>query len=250
MENSGILYFSSTGNSLYIAKKLKEKLGGKILYIPDYGGNLGEFETCVIVTPVYSFGIPVHVLDLLSRADKGTQIIVIQNYGGMLGGADRLAYEYAVNFGLNIKSVYAMKMPENYTLMMSPPSFYRNAILKSADKKISAIIDDIGKLKFRIPKKRRTKEKTYLKNKANWHIIGERFSATSKCIKCGKCVALCPAHNISLIDGKITFGSGCVACLGCFHRCPQKAIIYNNKDNKKRYINPNVPEADIGKNFE
>lgn len=28
MQNLGILYFSSTGNSLYISKKIKEKLGG------------------------------------------------------------------------------------------------------------------------------------------------------------------------------------------------------------------------------
>lgn len=36
MQNLGILYFSSTGNSLYISKKIKEKLGGEIKYIPNY----------------------------------------------------------------------------------------------------------------------------------------------------------------------------------------------------------------------
>lgn len=250
MKNLGILYFSSTGNSLYIAKKVKEKLGGSILYIPAYGGTCNEFDKIIIVTPIYSFGMPLPVLDLLPRLNKTTEIIVIQNYGGMVSGADKLFYDYAVNLGLNIKSIYTMKMPENYTLVMSPPAFYKNMALNSADKRIFRIISAIKRQDYVIPKSKRTKEETYLKNKANWHLIGERFSVTDKCVKCQKCVSICPAKNITLKDEKITFGEDCMACLGCFHRCPQHAIIYNNKDNKKRYINPNVDENDIGKSFE
>lgn len=194
--------------------------------------------------------MPIPVLDLLSRLNKNAGIIAIQNYGGMVGGADRLFYEYALNFGLNIKSVYTLKMPENYTLMMSPPAFYKNAILKSADKRITAIVTAIKQSEYRIPKKKRTKEKAYLKNKENWHLIGERFSATSKCVKCKKCISICPVQNIVLKDDGVAFGNRCIACLGCFHRCPQNAIVYDNKDNKKRYINPNIDETEIGKNFE
>lgn len=245
----GILYFSSTGNSLYIAKKVKENLGGKILYIPKYQGNGSEFDKIVIVTPIYSFGMPVPVLELFERLDKNVEIIAIQNYGGMKGGADRLFYEYALKHELNIKSVYTMKMPENFTVFMSSPKFFVNLVLKGADKKISQIITNIKNEKYIIPRKKHTKEKMYLKNKENWHKIGERFSVSDKCIKCGKCISICPVNNISLSDEKIIFGDKCIACLGCFHRCPQKAIIYKNKDNKKRYINPNVNEHEIGKNI-
>lgn len=250
MKNLGILYFSSTGNSLYIAKKVKERLGGSILYIPSYGGSCDEFDKIIIVTPIYSFGMPLPVLDLLPRLNKNTEIFVIQNYGGMVSGADRLFFDYATKFNLNIKSVHTMKMPENYTLVMSPPAFYKNMALNSADKKISNILSAIENQNYHIPKNKSTKEETYLKNKANWHLIGERFSVTGNCIKCQKCVSLCPAQNITLKDGKISFGDKCMACLGCFHRCPKHAIIYNNKDNKKRYINPNVAENEIGKSFE
>ncbi len=250
MKKLGILYFSSTGNSLYIAKKVKERLGGSILYIPSYNENCNEFDKIIIVTPIYSFGMPLPVLDLLPRLNKTAGIIVIQNYGGMVSGADGLFYNYAKGLGLNIKSVYTMKMPENYTLVMSPPSFYKNMTLKSADKRIFRIVSAIEQQRYIIPKNKRTKEETYLKNKANWHLISERFSVTDKCVKCQKCVSICPSHNITYNDGKITFGENCIACLGCFHRCPQHAIIYNSKDNKKRYINPNVEEKDIGKSFE
>jgi len=247
---NGILYFSSTGNSLYIAKKVKEKFNGSIIYIPSYTGDGSEFQKIFIVTPIYSFGMPTFVLDLLNKLNKSTEIFVIQNYGGMVGGADRLFYNYAVNkFNLNVKAIYKLKMPENFTLVMSPPKFYTKLILNSARKRINKVLNKIINKEYSLPKNKKTKEKTYLKNKSNWHLIGERFSTNSKCVKCGKCVAICPVNNIVLKNNKIEFLDKCVACLGCFHRCPTHAIIYKNKDNKKRYVNPLIDEHEIGKNL-
>ncbi len=40
----GILYFSGTGNSLYIAKKVQSRLVGQIKYIPNYNPNVNECE--------------------------------------------------------------------------------------------------------------------------------------------------------------------------------------------------------------
>lgn len=245
----GILYFSSTGNSLQIAKQLQANCGGKILYIPKYNGDGNEFEKIIIVTPIYSYGMPAHVYELLPKLDKNKELIVIQNYGGMIGGADYLLYQYATKLGLNIKSVYTIKMPENFTLTFSVPKFYLNSTLKSSNKRIDKIINMIQTERYTLPKKKKTKEEKYLRNKSNWHLIGNDFKANEKCIKCQKCIHLCPVGNISLVDGKIVFGDKCVACLGCYHRCPQKAIIYKNKNKKSRYINPNINENEIGKDL-
>ena len=249
MGNPGILYFSSTGNSLYIAKKAKEFFGGEIRYIPNYTKDGSEYDFIVIVTPIYSFGLPVPVSELLPKLDKNVRIFVVQNYGGMAGGADGLFYKYAAEYGLNVKSIYKTKMPENFTLIMSPPAFFVKSVLKSADKRLEKIFSDIKSGNYHIPKIKKTREKTYLKNKSNWYKIGERFSVTDKCIGCGKCVNVCPANNITMTVGCPIYGKSCIACLGCFHRCHEKAIIYMGKDNKKRYINPNVPESEIGKDL-
>ena len=40
----GILYFSATGNSLYVAQRIQKTIGGSIRYIPNYDGNGEEFE--------------------------------------------------------------------------------------------------------------------------------------------------------------------------------------------------------------
>jgi ferredoxin len=245
----GILYFSSTGNSLYIAQRVKNKMGGQIKYIPSYEGDGSEFEQIILVTPIYSYGMPTFVYDLIPKLNKTTELIVIQNYGGMVGGADYYIYEYAMEHKLNIKAVYAIKMPENFTLTFTVPKFYLKSVLKGADKKIDNVINGIKSGNYRIPKKCKTKKEAYLKNKSNWHLIGEDFSVTENCTKCGKCISVCPAKNIDFRNGKIVFSNKCVACLGCYHRCPQKAIIYKGKTKKDRYINPYVNENNIGKDI-
>lgn len=193
--------------------------------------------------------MPTFVYDFLPRVDKSKEVVVIQNYGGMTGGADYFMYSYCVRSGLNIRAVYAIKMPENFTLTFTVPKFYLNGTLKKADKRIADVLNKIAAEQYELPKKRRTKEQAYFKNKANWHIIGRRFRVSDSCARCGKCVDLCPADNISLENGGITFGDNCVACLGCYHRCPKKAITYLGKKKKDRYFNPNVNEFDMGKDL-
>ncbi len=245
----GILYFSSTGNSLYIAKRAQEALGGKIIYLPKYAGNGEEFDKVILVTPIYSYGMPKHVYEFLPRLDKTKELVVIQNYGGMVGGADFLMRSYCEKLGLNLKSIFVIQMPENFTTTFTVPKFYIKSTLKKADKKISDVIEKIKSGAECLPKKKKTKEQKYFKNMSNWHVIGQRFCVSEECVKCGKCVKICPVGNISFKDGKPVFEDKCVACLGCYHRCPQKAIRYKNKKKKDRYVNPNISESDIGKDF-
>ncbi len=246
----GILYFSGTGNSLYIAQKAQSSLGGQIKYIPNYLGDGSEFERLVLVTPIYSYGMPTFVYDLIPRLNKSTELIIIQNYGGMVAGADYFIYQYAKEHGLNIKAVYTLQMPENFTTTFTVPRFYINLTLKSADRRIDKVLERIASEDYRIPKKCKTKQKVYLKNKSNWHLLGERFSVTDNCVNCGKCISVCPVSNISMKENRIAFSNKCVACLGCYHRCPQKAIVYKGNKKKDRYVNPNVNESEIGQDLQ
>lgn len=243
----GIFYFSSTGNSLFIAKQIKFELGGEIIYLPNYHGDASEFKRLIIVSPVYSWGLPKHVYELMPRLNQDCIVNIVLNFGGMLGNADRFAYEYAKECGINICSVYSLKMPENYTLTFTVPKFYMKSILKKAPRKLHIIIDQLKNGAIVIPKEGKTKKETYLKNKANWHLIAKDFSVTEACLHCGKCIKLCPSDNISIQKGRIEFSDRCVSCLGCYHRCPQKAIRYKNQKKKDRYINPNINECEIGK---
>ena len=243
----GIFYFSSTGNSLYIAKRVKDTLDGEIIYIPKYQGDGSEFDKIIIVSPIYSYGLPAHTYDFLLNINNTIPTYLILNYGGMTGGADWFAYNLAKEHGKNILGVYTMKMPENFTLTFTVPSFYCNSTLKKAPKAVDKIIAKIASGEISAPKKAKTKEEKYYTNKSNWHHLADDFSASENCVKCGKCVDVCPVGNIALENGVIQFADKCVACLGCYHRCSQKAIIYKGKNKKDLYFNPNVDENELGK---
>lgn len=173
---NGIFYFSSTGNSLYLSKRIKSKLGGKIIYIPNYQGDASEFEKIIVVSPIYSFGLPVHTYNFLLNVNSNSKIYVVLNYGGMAGGADVFTYNYAKENNKNILGVFKMLMPENYTLTFSTPSIYNKMILKKSLKKIDDIILKIKQNGVFIPKKAKTNEKIYFTNKSNWHLIANDFS--------------------------------------------------------------------------
>lgn len=245
----GILYFSGTGNSLYIAKRIQAAIGGEIKYIPNYNGTGSEFDKIVLVTPIYSFGMPKYVYELIPKLDRMVPIVVVQNFGGMIGGADYLMYEYCSKNGVNLQSLFLLQMPENFTTTFTVPELYIKRVLNNAEKRIDKIIEDIKNKNYVLPSKKKTKEGMFLKNYSNWYKVAQNFVVNDKCLKCQKCVSICPAKNIILDDGKIKFGTKCIACLGCYHRCSQKAILYKNHKKKDRYVNPNINENDIGKDF-
>lgn len=244
---NGIFYFSATGNSLFIAKEIEKALGGEVIYIPKYSGNIEQFEKIIIVSPVYSFGLPVHVFNFISTLPKNKLLYIVLNFGGMVFGADGLAYEHAKKSGLDIKAVYTVKMPENYTLDFTVPLAYQQKILKKAPDLVSKVIEKIRNGEENSPKTKAKFAEIYYKNKGNWHKIADDYSVNENCVLCGKCVELCPSGNISVKDGKVEFSDECVACLGCYHRCSEKAIVYKNKKKDYRYINPHINEEDLGK---
>ena len=189
---TGIFYFSSTGNSLYIAKRIGASFSESVFFIPHYQGGFDQFQDIVIVSPVYSFGLPKHVYDFLITLPKAPAVYVVLNYGGMMGGADYYTYQLAKTHEVNIRAVYAVKMPENFTLTFSTPQLYNRMILKSAEKKTERLIDKIKSKQEHLLSKKKTNEAAYEKNKANWHLLAADFSVKDNCTKCKKSV------NVSL----------------------------------------------------
>ena len=57
------------------------------------------------------------------------------------------------------------------------------------------------------------------------HMHGTAFKVnTKKCVKCNKCVNVCPQNNITTDGGIYKFGHNCVLCMGCAFGCPKDAI--------------------------
>jgi Fe-S-cluster-containing hydrogenase component 2 len=245
---NGIFYFSSTGNSLFIAEQIKAELGGEIRFIPKFKGNVNVYDKIIVVSPTHSFGLPTLVYDFIANIKFSGPLYIVLNHGGMRANAPYFAYQLCKEKGLNIRSVQDVMMPEIYTLNFSQPKFAKNMVLRKAPKEIKSVIEVIrDDVEIIIPKPKKDKwTPKHLENRKIWHKLAEDFSITEDCNNCLKCVRICPTGNIKSKDGRIVFGDKCVACLSCYHRCPQKAIVYRNKKKKDRYINPFIKENNIG----
>ena len=240
-----VFYFSSTGNSLYVAKRIAEAFNGALEYIPKFRGDIQEEDVLVIVSPIYSFGLPVHTFAFIQGLKVSAPVYVVLTYGGMVLGADRLTYDLCRETGLDIRAVFTIKMVENFTLQFTVPGFFSKATLKAAPRRVDRIIAKIRQHEQFEPKATRCRRNTYETNKASWYKIANDFTVTADCVRCGKCVALCPSGNIRLTDQGVAFLTHCVACLGCYHRCPQKAIRYQGRKKKDRYFCPLISESEM-----
>ncbi|MFB5453857.1 EFR1 family ferrodoxin [Enterococcus faecalis] len=110
-----ILYFTATGNSLYVAKRL----GGKLISIPQMiKENKYEFsdERIGIVFPVFHVNIPPYIRDFLERSIFNCKyLFVIATYGEYAGStADEVKKildkrSISANYINNIQIVKYMK---------------------------------------------------------------------------------------------------------------------------------------------
>ena len=51
---------------------------------------------------------------------------------------------------------------------------------------------------------------------------------TARCVKCGRCVSICPSHHLTMTDaGPEAKAGGCMGCLQCAAACPQDAVLDN-----------------------
>ncbi len=245
---NGIFYFSSTGNSLYIAEQIKAELGGEIRFIPKFTGDVNAYDKIIIVSPIHSYGLPTLVYNFIANMKSAKPLYIVLNCGGLQANAPYFAYQLCKENELNIRSVQVVMMPEIYTLTFSQPKFVINNALRKAPKRLTSVITAIrNDNEIIIPKPRRDKwTPKHLKNRKKWHMLATHFTITEDCSDCQKCIRICPVGNIKHENGLIVFGEKCIACLSCYHRCPEKAIVYKNRRKKDRYINPLIKEKNIG----
>ena len=69
----------------------------------------------------------------------------------------------------------------------------------------------------------------FLKPASFFSLLRIRYSE-EKCIRCGKCVKVCPM-DVDMMNDKRTRKNGteCIQCLKCVHECPQKALSWKMK---------------------
>lgn len=255
-----IYYFTGTGNSLAAAKKIAASLGETelvpIASLADTPAPITPVADRVgIVCPVYDFGVPVMVAGFAGRLDlsQAKYAFAVVTMGGLGVSALRQLDGILRKRGRGLDAAFAVRMPGNFPPLSRPPEGRkRDEILTAGDMRLGEIADAIGRGCTVSPGfgllSGLMKILTYGLFAKSVHSSGERFSVSDACTGCGTCIAVCPAGNIDMIDGRPVWGGRCEGCCACLHFCPAEAIqldVMLGTEGRGRYRHPDVTVADM-----
>lgn len=244
-----VFYFSATGNSLSVAKRI----GGDLISIPqvvDAQKLAYKDDVIGLVFPIYSFRPPKMVRRFLDKVKFTAEYtFAIGTYGNTPGAAMLNVQKMAEERGNRFDYAEHLLMVDNYLPMFDIDKEIKKLPQKHTEEAISRIVDDINN--------RRQKQATAA---SGWKILtsalgaidnflsngrqARNFIVSDSCTRCGICSQVCPAKNITVTD-KVSFADQCEECLACAHLCPQNSIHLKKERSSKRWLNPAVSLNEI-----
>ena len=242
-----IFYFSGSGNSKHIAKRIGKHLGEQLIEITKGNMKKGCYykvskdERIGIVCPTYWYNMPILVEDFIKELNlvgySDQYIYAVATYGVSSGNMLRQVEKALKKKGYPLSGKFGVRMVDNYVVGYDLVNEERQRqIISLGEKECDTFLPYIEKrIKKEITKKGIIAPltpilKPFYKN-AN-HT--KKFYATKECVCCGKCERECPAQVISLKNGMPSWSGECSFCLRCIHRCPTKAIQYGKGTLKRR----------------
>ena len=233
-----ILYFSGTGNSAYVAKRIGKEVMDDVINLFEKIRNkdnskLYSEDSWIIVVPTYAWRIPHIVQNWIENTEftGSKDIYFVMTCGENIGNAGKYLKKLCLQKNMNYYGCAEIVMPENYIALFSTPteeqameiieraevvidkvaSYIRNgeefpqAKISIGDRMSSGIINDLFYPLF---------------------VHAKKFYVTNTCISCGKCLDVCPTNNIRIENKKPVWAENCTHCMACINRCPKEAIEY------------------------
>lgn len=248
-----ILYFSGTGNTRWIATKISEAIGEKLCYIPDliregkYDITLNKDERLGFCFPTHGWQPPRIVREFIKRMniDEGEKphfCWALTTCGDSMGETMTILNKDLSAKHLKVETCFSVIMPESYVCL---PFMYTDSKEKEQQKILRAqaqlkhIIDIITSKQTGVeeldkgatPRLYSYVIGAYFNKKM---VTDKKFTVdTDVCIKCGKCVKVCPVENIKGTPPVWNHNGKCTSCLACYHYCPVHAVNFGNITRKR-----------------
>ncbi len=245
-----IYYFSGTGNSLYVAKKIAERVRGRLAPIAaviEQEEIEDDADTIGIVFPVYLVDLPGIVGRFAGKLKdiESKYIFAVPTYGGGKGLAIKSLDSLIGARGGKLSAIYGIHMPlncfrnplENRRMLDRKAkkmverigrnleqgkggAFYTSLIADIVQRPLNRFLEPLGtKSLMKLTHSPGPKPKEEL-----MHLADVTFGVTSECNGCGICGQVCPVSNIRIDDDKPVWLNRCENCLACYNYCPKRAI--------------------------
>ncbi|MBQ9010079.1 MAG: EFR1 family ferrodoxin [Clostridia bacterium] len=249
-----VLYFSATGNTKLIAKKLAEHLGDESFDLlqriknRDYS-SLHSDHPFVICSPVYVSELPSFFSEYLRKVSLTgcREVYGILTDGGYAGIAGAQLGRIIRQKGMNFKGYAEFKLPSNHITNRSHAEIEEAEITKRIDASLNKVEDVANEIRRGgFFKNRHIFLLEYLVTVPVAPVLcyvnqtTNGFWTKESCISCGKCARLCPLNIIEIRDGKPVWKEPrCAHCMSCIQNCPVEAIEYKDiTEGRRRYTAP------------
>ena len=244
-----ILYFSGTGNSAYIAKRVGKATGDEVvdLFEKIRNRDFSSIHTerpLVVVTPTYAWRLPRIVEDWMERTTftGDRRVYFILTCGENIGNAGKYLEALCGKKGLKNCGCMGIVMPENYIALFATPSPEEAAgTIAQAEPAIQQVIRHIQS-GTPFPRPKISVLDVLCSGPVNslfypLFVHAKKFRVTSACISCGRCASVCPLNNIHMENGRPVWKHNCTHCMACICRCPTGAIEYGkHSEGLPRYV--------------
>lgn len=233
-----IIYcFSGTGNTLKVAYLYKKYLGEDTLIykVREDSENIPDpnnFDMVGIAYPIHGFNMPQYMYRFLKKLPKveNKPLFIMKTSGEGLHLNDcssQKAIRLLLKKGFDVRLERHVVMPYNMIYRHKDEMAKQMWIYAKALAKINT--DEILEGKRMKVKVNFFKKWYAFFFRILWpftHVHGPLFKVNSKkCIKCKKCINVCPVGNITINEkDKYKFGTKCTLCMGCSFSCPKDAI--------------------------
>lgn len=261
-----ILYFTGTGNCLYIARQLAGN-DGEVLSIPQMvkaGRYDFDADEIGLVYPIYGHMPPYMVRQFIGKAKLNADYrFAVLTYGARKCDAVEIWDRISHKAGNRFDYIGTIMMVDNWL-----PNFDMNEQIKM-DKhipenlaRITADIDSRKHWHEPVTEEERQQHQGFLQRSGIDPEVGflmkseKCFRVTDACIDCGVCTHVCPRGNYELTSKGVGIAGDCEFCFACIQNCPQKAIRFvrsedgsfpdgTEKNPDARYRNEHVSLMDI-----
>lgn len=256
-----VLYFTGTGNCLYVARQLAGK-EGEILSIPQLMRKKQfeiEADEIGLVYPIYGHMPPNMVREFIKKAQlKAEYKFAVLTYGMRKCNAVEIWDGISRKAGNVFDYIGTIVMVDNWL-----PNFDMNdqmKIDKHIPENLAKITSDLSnRRRWHEPVTQEEREQhegfmslTGLDPEVGFLMKADRsFRVTDDCIHCGICTYVCPRGNYELTGQGVKMQGDCEFCFACIQNCPQRAIQFkknedgtwpdgSEKNPNARYRNENV----------
>lgn len=234
-----IFYFSGTGNSEWVARQLARLTGDEacdittLKKLPDLDSN----RQLGFVFPIYAWGAP----EIVAKFAKKLPQTQAFTFGVCTCGAEAGLALKQFSKLYPLSSSYSLVMPNNYILGSDTDEEGEiRQKITAARAELERISGEIQRQEpvYRVHEGGLAGVKSHLVNFGfnKFARSAKPFFAGDNCNGCGLCERNCPAHAITLQDGKPVWAAQCYQCLRCINECPRQAIQYGKSTaGRRRY---------------